>query len=174
MCSVVSDSVTPWTVAHQAPLFMEFSWQEILKWTAISFSKDLPNPGIEPSSLVSPALAGRLFTTCSTKKVIQPHLMQEMSRKVSFHHKLRRKASANDYHPTGHQVAGSLFSPDINTFTLSLRCKIPKSHLALTSGSVSIVMHSTLSNRYGHVSSRPEINKLKRQLTFPNTVNTRW
>ena len=28
MCSVVSDSVTPWTVAHQALLSMEFSKQE--------------------------------------------------------------------------------------------------------------------------------------------------
>ena len=28
MCSVMSDSVTPWTVAHQAPLSMEFSRQE--------------------------------------------------------------------------------------------------------------------------------------------------
>ena len=30
------------------------------EWVAISYSGDLPNPGIEP---VSPALAGRLFTT---------------------------------------------------------------------------------------------------------------
>ena len=28
MCSVVADSVTPWTVAHQAPLSVEFSKQE--------------------------------------------------------------------------------------------------------------------------------------------------
>ena len=27
-CSVVSDSATPWTIAHQAPLSMGFSWQE--------------------------------------------------------------------------------------------------------------------------------------------------
>ena len=30
---------TPWTVAHQAPLSMEFSRQEILGWVAISFSR---------------------------------------------------------------------------------------------------------------------------------------
>ena len=35
----------------------------ILKWVAISFSRGLPNPGIELKSLVSPALAGRFFTT---------------------------------------------------------------------------------------------------------------
>ena len=35
----------------------------ILEWVAISYSRDLPNPGIEPASPASPALAGRFFTT---------------------------------------------------------------------------------------------------------------
>ena len=38
-CSVVSDSVTPWTVEHQGPLSMEFSRQEY--WSGLSF----PTPG---------------------------------------------------------------------------------------------------------------------------------
>ena len=49
---------TPWTVAYQAPQFMEFSRQEY--WTGLPFPSpgDLPNPGIEPTS---PALqAGAL------------------------------------------------------------------------------------------------------------------
>jgi len=52
-CSVVSDSVTPWTVAHQAPLSMEFSRQEY--WSGLLFPSpgDLPNPGNES---MSPAL----------------------------------------------------------------------------------------------------------------------
>ena len=47
-------------VAHQAPLSMEFSRQEY--WSGLLFptSGDLPHPGIKP---VSPALAGRFFTT---------------------------------------------------------------------------------------------------------------
>ena len=47
----------PWTVTCQAPLSMEFSRQEY--WSRLSFSTpgDLPNPGIEPASLVSPALS---------------------------------------------------------------------------------------------------------------------
>ena len=59
--SVVSDSETPWTVACQAPLLMEFSRQEY--WSKLPFPnpRDLPDPGIEPSSLASPALAGRFF-----------------------------------------------------------------------------------------------------------------
>ena len=47
-CSVVSDSVTPWTIACQAPLSMEFSKQEY--WSGLPFSSpgDLPDPGIKP------------------------------------------------------------------------------------------------------------------------------
>ena len=54
---------TPWTGALQAPLSMGFSRQEY--WSGLSFPPpgDLPNPGIEPVSPVSPAWAGRLFTT---------------------------------------------------------------------------------------------------------------
>ena len=49
---------TPWTVAHQAPLSMEFSRQEY--WSGVPFPSPghLPNPRIEPVSLASPALAG--------------------------------------------------------------------------------------------------------------------
>ena len=58
-CSVMSDSVTPWTVAHQIPLSIEFCRQEY--WSGLPFppAGDLPNPGIKPMSPVSPALAGR-------------------------------------------------------------------------------------------------------------------
>ena len=42
--------VTPWTVAHQAPLSMGFSRQEY--WSGLPFPSpgDLPNPGVEPKS----------------------------------------------------------------------------------------------------------------------------
>ena len=44
------DSVTLWTVVHQAPLSMEFSRQEY--WSGLPFPPpgDLPDPGIEPGS----------------------------------------------------------------------------------------------------------------------------
>ena len=50
----------PWTVAHQTPLFLEFSRQEF--WSGLPFPSpgDLLDPGIKP---VSPALAGGFFTT---------------------------------------------------------------------------------------------------------------
>ena len=55
--------MTPWTVAHQATLSMVFSRQEY--WSGLPFPTpwDLPNPGTGPSSLTSPALAGRFLTT---------------------------------------------------------------------------------------------------------------
>ena len=57
-CSAVSDSVTPWTVAHQAPLRMEFFRQKY--WSELPFSSpgDLSYPGIEPGS---PALQADLY-----------------------------------------------------------------------------------------------------------------
>ena len=54
--------VTPWTVAHQAPLSMGFSRQEY--WSVLPFPppRDLPYPGMETESLLSDALAGGVFT----------------------------------------------------------------------------------------------------------------
>ena len=40
----------PWTVAHQAPLSMEFSWQEHWSGLPVPSPVDLPNPGIKPGS----------------------------------------------------------------------------------------------------------------------------
>ena len=53
----------PWTVVCQAPLSVGFSWQEYWSGLPCPLSEDLPDPGIEPASLMSPALAGRFFTT---------------------------------------------------------------------------------------------------------------
>ena len=68
MLSHVRLFVTPWTVACQPPLFLEFSSKEFSSeeyWNGLLFSTlgDFPDPQIEPTSLASPALAGRLFTT---------------------------------------------------------------------------------------------------------------
>ena len=57
---------TPWTVAHQAPLSMEFSRQEYWSRLLSAAPGDLPDPGIKPLSPVSPALADGFFTTGTT------------------------------------------------------------------------------------------------------------
>ena len=51
------------TVACQAPLSMGFSRQEYWSGLPCCPPGDLSNPGIEPTSLMSPALAGGFFTT---------------------------------------------------------------------------------------------------------------
>ena len=57
---------TLWTAARQAPLSMGFSRQEY--WSGLQYPPpgDLPNTGIEPESLMFPALAGGFFTTSTT------------------------------------------------------------------------------------------------------------
>ena len=50
----------------QSPLPMEFSNQEYQSEVPFPTPGDLPDPAIEPQSLVSPALAGRFFTTSAT------------------------------------------------------------------------------------------------------------
>ena len=69
VCSHFIDShgtlqlMTPCTVAHQAPLSLEFSSQEY--WNGLPFPApgDIPDLGIKPASFESPALTGRVFTS---------------------------------------------------------------------------------------------------------------
>ena len=59
--SCVQLPATPWTVARQAPLSVEFFRLEY--WSGLPFPSpgSLPDPVIKPASLTSPALAGRFF-----------------------------------------------------------------------------------------------------------------
>ena len=65
----VDSFATPWTVALQSPLSMGFPRQEYWRGLPCPPAGDLPNPGIELAPLMSPALAGRLFTTDATRLV---------------------------------------------------------------------------------------------------------
>ena len=55
--------VTLWTIARQALLSMGFSRQEYWSGSPCPPPGNLPDPRIEPGSLVSSALAGRFSTT---------------------------------------------------------------------------------------------------------------
>ena len=57
---------TLWTITSQAPLSMWFSWQEYWSGLPCPFPGDLSDPGIELTSLTSPALAGGFFTINAT------------------------------------------------------------------------------------------------------------
>ena len=41
---------TPWTAAHQAPLFVRIPHARILEWVAMPSCRGCPNPEIGPSS----------------------------------------------------------------------------------------------------------------------------
>ena len=52
---------TPWAVAHQAPLSMEFPRQEYWSGLPFALKGDFPNPRIKPTSPASPALQADIF-----------------------------------------------------------------------------------------------------------------
>ena len=78
MCEVKSLSrvrlfVTPWTVARQAPLSMEFSRQKYWSRLPLPPPGDLPDPGIEPRS---PALQADAL---SSEPPGKPHILYQFS-----------------------------------------------------------------------------------------------
>ena len=54
--------MTPWTIALQSPLSMEFCRQQYWSGLPCPPLGDLPDPGIKPTSFMSPALTGVFFT----------------------------------------------------------------------------------------------------------------
>ena len=75
---------TLWTVAHQAPLSMAILQARIPERVAMPSSSDLPNTGIHPMSLMSPALAGRFFSTNYTWEA-QPTSQSTMAESPAFY-----------------------------------------------------------------------------------------
>ena len=79
--SAVSDSETLLTIANQIPLSMGFSRQKYRSVLPFPSPGVFPDPGIEPTSLTPPALAGGFFTTSATweapKKSMEPQEMSE-------------------------------------------------------------------------------------------------
>ena len=69
--------MTLWTIARQAPLSMGFFRHEYWSGLPCPPPGNLPDPGIEPRSLMSPALSDRFFTTSATgeaPKTIHIHM----------------------------------------------------------------------------------------------------
>ena len=60
--------MTPRTVAAQAPLSIRFPRKEYWSGLPLPSPGDLPDPGTEPGSPHSPALAGGFFTTEPSRK----------------------------------------------------------------------------------------------------------
>jgi len=64
----MSASVTPWTLDCHAPLFMKFSRQEYWNGLPFPIPGDLPDPGIETASLVSPCFGRQILYDCATSE----------------------------------------------------------------------------------------------------------
>ena len=109
---VPDSSVTPWTIAHEAPLCMELR-QEY--WSRLPFPPpgDLPDPGIEPESPTSPALVGRLFTT-------EPHRKpsQHLPRPIYW----ARLSSKKELHPSERERENKLPHGSIPTTGVRVNC----------------------------------------------------
>ena len=59
------DYSPPWSSVHRT------LQARILEWAAVLSSRDLPDPGIKPSSLTSPSLGGGFFTTNTTWEALK-------------------------------------------------------------------------------------------------------
>ena len=82
-----------WIVACQAPLSMGLSRQEYWSGLPCPPSGDLPNPGTEPVSRMSPALAGRFFTTSASWEPLSRSYWRSFSIQYTAYrtHKLRQE-----------------------------------------------------------------------------------
>ena len=74
--SCVRVFVTPWTIAQQPPLSMGFSRQESWSELPCPPSGDIPDPGIQPESLMSLALTGRFFTTSAAWEALSRSIVK--------------------------------------------------------------------------------------------------
>ena len=83
LVSVMPDSATPWTIAHQGPLSMGFSRQEYWSRLPLPSPRDLPDPGIEPGS---PALqADSLPSEPLGKPLLVMHICDYMVKTNTCH-----------------------------------------------------------------------------------------
>ena len=115
---------TLWTVACQAPLSMGFSRQEYWSGLPSPTPGDLPNPGIKCMSLMSPALAGRFFTTRTTCSGVW--------KKMNTYLWLSLKKWLNVKKKYVHIILHMFWS------TVRVRCKVIFKFLALSSTKTSV------------------------------------
>ena len=96
MLSHVQLFATPWIVAHQALLSMEFSRQEY--WSGLPFPPpgDLLDPGTEPTSHKSPTLAGGFFTSWATGEALSSLYLCQIHR-ATFDLELNCSGMNNKY-----------------------------------------------------------------------------
>ena len=73
----------------------------ILEWLDVHLREDLPDSEIEPESLISPALAGRFFTTSTRAEKYWIHLLKMIEPGDSFEslfHDLEESYTQKNFH----------------------------------------------------------------------------
>ena len=88
---------TLWTVTHQAPLSMGFSRQGYWNGLLCPSPGDLPDPGTESTSPVSPALAGWFFTTSATWEGYHCNLLQKIRYLWFYNKRIKPLVNISNY-----------------------------------------------------------------------------
>ena len=94
---------TPWTVAHQAPLFLGFPRQEYWSGLPLASPEDLPDPGIKPKS---PANAGDAGDLSSSRDGKIPWRRAWQPSPIVLSGKSQEQRSLVGYSPWGHKRVG--------------------------------------------------------------------
>ena len=114
---------TSWTVACQAALSMGFSRQGYWSRLPRPPPEDLPNPGIQSKSLVSPTLAGRVFTTSTTCKTLRIHEFGDKLKNIClFSPSLPTLLLSSERHPSQKKLEKTRFQ---NVFLTLFLVNVP-------------------------------------------------
>ena len=88
LCHILCD---PMDCSPPDSLISGISQARVLEWVAISSSRHLSDPGIEPASLASPALAGGFFTTVPPGKPKSTICQYKIKSKIKKNIKANKK-----------------------------------------------------------------------------------
>ena len=120
--------VTLWTIAHRAPLSMGFSREEYWSGLPCPPPRDLPNPGIEPTSLVSLALAGKFFTTSTNwEAVLKLYMLLIVTYDMSLNHINRERSGWRLHGPSEGQRSFHLMVVSTPSSTFPSSCSLESS-----------------------------------------------
>ena len=112
--------VTPWAVAHQASLSVEFSRQEFWSGLPCPPPGDLPDPGIKPESLTSPALAAGFFTNSASWEAPKNGPSSQITGKKQAYSISRRDSAEK---PTNQGTSALFFCCSGNTLLINRQSK---------------------------------------------------
>ena len=122
--SCVQLFVTLWTITRQAPLSMGFCRQRYWSGLTCPSPGDLPHPGIEPMSLMSPALAGRFYTTSATWEALISNKRRNIPRRSASGNEVLLQAQAIKYWVYFMTVLSEAFRIILLSFSGSLQIPV--------------------------------------------------